>query len=95
MTTSEIISQFLFWAIVAFSGIIAYEFYKSKDGRLRVLIIELFLAKMWCYGIAGTYYLLWDLHQVHSDNALWLRIVCNLPMFIVMLRLYRFIRLRK
>jgi len=95
MITSEIISQLLFWSIVIFSGVIAYEFYRSKDGRLRILIIELFLAKMWCYGVAGTYYLLWDLHHVSSDNALWLRIVCNLPMFIVMLRLYQFIRVKK
>lgn len=88
----EILSQLLFWIIVAMSLFICYEFYLSKDGKLRLLIIELFLAKVWCYGVAALFYLFFDFGYFHSWPTIGLRIVCNGPMMIVMVRLYLFIR---
>lgn len=92
MIIEMIFSQVIFWTIVIMSLLITYEFYLSRNGRLRVLIIELFLAKVWCYGIAGFYYLLWDLGYLHDLSTIWLRIVSNAPMMWVMVRLYLFIR---
>lgn len=86
----SIVLQGFLWTIVILSFFIAHEFYKSKDGRLRVLIIELFVAKMWVYGGAAIYY--WF-------NPSWspevVRICLNLPMLFVMLKLWSFIRNKK
>lgn len=87
-----ILSELLFLGIVIFSLFIWYEFYISRDGKLRILIMELFLAKCWVYGLAGVYYLLVDFGYFDGLSTLWLRIACNLPMCIVMVRLYRWIK---
>lgn len=86
-----ILSQLIFWGVVVFAFLIYLQFKRSKDGKLRLLIMELFLAKMWCYGVAGLYYLLWDANYLHDWNLIVLRIVCNIPMLIAMARLYFFI----
>lgn len=77
------------YAITLFSGLIAWEFFRSKDGRLRILIIRLFVAKVWVYGGAALIYTFdWPIDT-------WvMRLVLNLPMFIVMLQLWEFIRMR-
>ncbi len=69
MTTEMIFSQGMFWGIFIFSALIAYEFYLSRDGQLRILIIELFLSKCWCYGIAGAFYLFWDFGYLQRANV--------------------------
>jgi len=94
MTTEMLISQLIFWGIVIFSGMIAYEFYLSRDGLLRILIIQLFLAKCWQFGVAGSYYLAWDLGYFQTFDQVLLRVVCNTPMVIVMWRLWLYIRNR-
>jgi|GEM_PF-2568761 len=88
-----LISQIMFWGIFIFSLCIWYEFYRATDkGKLRSLIMELFLTKAWVYGFAGAYYLIWDLGYFQNSSALWVRIICNVPMVFVMWRLYRFIK---
>lgn len=75
--------------ITLLSGFIAYEFYKSRDGRLRILIIRLFVAKVFVYGGAAALLIL------HGINyASWMRVALNTPMFFVMLSLYAFIRMK-
>lgn len=94
MKPDEIISQLLFWGIAVFSLLIAIKFYQSKDGRLRVLIIELFLAKIWVYGGAAVYYLLQDVGFIPHWSPVFIRLALNLPMFFVMFRLYVFISVK-
>ena len=89
------ISQILFWGITLFSCMIWWEFYKSVDGRMRVLVLRLFATKIWIYGLAGTYYLIWDFGYLRDVSGLWLRITCNLPMVIVMFEWYRYIKYKK
>lgn len=86
-----LVSEIFFAAIVLFSTLIAYEFYKSKDGRLRVLIIELFIAKIWVYGGGGLYYYLRYTGYL-PYLSLWWILILNAPMVWVMFRLYSFIR---
>lgn len=91
LTVEEIISQIIFWTIVVLSVNIAWLFYKSQDGRLRVLVIELFLSKIWVYGLAATYYLCLDFGHFRDLNVIWVRIICNAPMFWIMLKLRNYI----
>ncbi len=82
----DIAEVFLF-VIAALSGLICHEFYISRDGRLRILIIRLFMTKIWVYGGAAIAYLF----EFPIDPWL-LRVVLNAPMFIVMLQLWGYIR---
>lgn len=86
MTTEFAITELMLLVIAGFSAFITWEFYKSRNGRLRILIIELFLAKIWVYGGAFILYLIVD------NMTAWMRLALNVPMFIVMLRLYGYIR---
>lgn len=86
MTT--LILQIFLFTIAIVSGFIAYSFYRSKDGRLRILMIELFLAKVWVYGGAGIN----EVFHLHIVSFTLLRILLNLPMFFVMLKLWAYIR---
>jgi hypothetical protein len=90
MTTQEQLSQVVLGTIAIMAALLAYEFYKAKDGRLRLLVIELFISKIWLYGGALTYY--WIMPPI--DFA-YIRICLLFPMFIVMIKLWRFIRIRK
>lgn len=83
------ITELFLIVIAVFSALIAYEFYNSKDGRLRVLIIRLFVAKVWVYGGAAIVYM-----ANLPLNEWVVRFVLNLPMFIIMLQLWEFIRMR-
>lgn len=83
----NLVLQIFLWTITIISAIIAYHFYKSKDGRLRILVIELFLAKIFVYGGAALYYLFGQ-----NKYPELIRMLLNLPMFIVMLKLWAFIR---
>lgn len=92
MIYEKIASQIMFWTIVVLAWLIFYEFKRSVDGKLRILIMELFLAKVWAYGLAGLYFLFWDFGYFQTTSVLWLRLIVNLPMFWVMIKLYRFIK---
>lgn len=87
-----ILSQIMFWGITLYAAIICYRFYQTVDGKLRVLMIELFISKIWAYAIAGLFFLLWDMGYLDNFPQIYMRLVCNLPMLIVMYRLERYIR---
>ncbi len=89
MNTWDITFVIFCFTVALLSAFIAWEFYKSKDGRLRILIIWLFLAKVLVYGGAGTLFLL---HGVNYPS--WLKVALNAPMLIVMIELYGFIRMK-
>lgn len=94
MKIDEIISQIIFLGIAIFSLFIAYKFYESKNGRLRILLIELFIAKFWVYGGAATYYLLQNYGYIPHWPPVYIRYALNLPMLYVMFRLWNFIRIK-
>lgn len=80
--------ELILWVIATMSALIAWEFYKSRDDRLRVLIISLFICKIWVYGGAAIFFLFLP----PNNTALIRIIVFNLPMFIIMVRLWDYIR---
>lgn len=74
-----IISQLCFWSVAIYSTNTAWKFYKSVDGRMRVLTIRLFVAISVVYTIAGTHYLLYDFSLLEQWN-IFERILCSLVM---------------
>lgn len=95
LTLEMIGSQIMFWVITILAVLITWEFYRSVDGRLRILMIQLFLSKVWIYGFAGTFYLFWDFGYFRSVDQLWVRLICNVPMFIIMIKLWLYIKYKK
>ena len=89
MTPNEAISQIELWTVAILAAVIAYEFYKSVNGRLRILLIRLFVTKVWVYGGAAIYYLI-----LPDIPFIYIRIILVAPMFIVMLQLWGYIRMR-
>lgn len=87
MIFEEILLQIFLWTIALLSFGIAWEFYTSKNGRLRLLMIELFIAKIFVYGGAAFWYIAVDTHPPAI-----IRILLNAPMFFVMLKLWGYIR---
>ena len=81
------ISQIELIAIAILSAFIARDFYISKDGRVRILMIRLFISKIWVYGGAALYYWLCP-----DQNMIWVRIILNLPMVIIMFQIWAYIR---
>lgn len=75
--------------IAIWSGLIAYEFYRSQDGRLRVLIIRLFRAKVWLYGGSVLLYFI----NPKVDNSL-MKLLLITPMAVIMFQLWDYIRIR-
>ena len=84
-----ILIQFILLTIVLMSALIAREFYISKNGQLRRLMVFLFLAKVWVYGGASILFFIWP----PEPQTLVRVIVLNFPMMVVMLNLWRYIRL--
>lgn len=87
MNTWDLTLMVFCFTVSLLSAFIAWEFYKSKDGRLRILIIWLFLAKVIVYGGAAVLILF----QGHNYPS-WVKVALNAPMFVVMIELYGFIR---
>lgn len=85
---SNWLSQIELLTIGLLSAFIAFDFYRSKDGRLRVLMIRLFVSKVWVYGGAALFYWL-----MPYGNIVWARPILIAPMFLVMLQLWSYIRL--
>lgn len=92
MNVSEILGQIFLLIIVTMSVLVAREFYKSKDGYLRALIILLFAAKIWVYGGAFIFYQLTDMGVVDQPNPFIFRLALNTPMLIIMILLYKYIK---
>lgn len=95
MIYEMIASQILFWGITIFSAMIWWQVYRSEGGRMKTLALHLFATKVWVYGLAGVYYLLFDFGYFHNTAGLWIRIWCNAPMVFVMFEWYRYIKYKK
>lgn len=89
---NELLSQLFLLTIAVMSSLIAYEFYRAKDGQLRLLIIGLFVSKIWVYGGAFIYYMLIDLKIIGLIDPLLFRLILNFPMVVVMIKLWVYIR---
>lgn len=89
---NEFLSQAFLVVIVITSALVAWEFYKSKNGVLRVLIIALFICKIWVYGGAFVYYQLTDMGLVNALDPLLFRLILNTPMLVIMVLLYKYIK---
>lgn len=93
MKFEEILSQILLWSISLLSAFIAWEFYTSKNGRLRILMIRLFVSKTWVYGSAAIWFMFFDAQ--YSNLFPYVRVLITLPMAITMFQIYTFIRIKK
>lgn len=87
-----IASEILFVFIAISSGFIAYDFYRAKNGKLRRLMIALFLSKVWLYGGSAVYLLV-----KHYKHLLWISdqlfpVIACTPMFITMLFIWKYVR---
>lgn len=88
MNFTLILVELILWAIVCLSGLIAREFYKAKSDPLRDILISFFICKVWLYGGTAVVFLIFT-----SDLKALLRLVAfNAPMFLVMLKLYWYIK---
>lgn len=85
-----ILIEFILWIIAITSGLIAWEFYKSNGrfANLKRLMIKLFIAKVWLYGGSAVYFL----YQTPAGSVLLRIILFNLPMFLVMVPLWMYVR---
>lgn len=92
MTPNEILSQLFYGIIAIFSLLIALEFYHSRNGKLRILIIALFLCKLWVYGGSMVYHFLLDYNQIHKLDRIYIQLILNFPMVVVMVQLWGYIR---
>jgi len=90
-----LISQVLFWGNTIFFGSIARLFYLSVDGKIRILAINLFSALTWLFGVAGIYYLLWDIKVIENDYSIYIRLICNAPLILVAVQWYRHVKYGK
>lgn len=95
MNFNEVLSQLFYAIILCLSIAVAWEFYKSKDGKLRVIIISLFLAKVWVYGGAMVYHALIDFGIIQKVDRIFIQLILNFPMVIIMLRLWKYIRIKE
>lgn len=95
MNFNEALSELFFCVVAVLAAMIAWEFFKTRDGKLRVIIIALFITKVWVYGGAMIYYLLLDFGYINKIEAVYIRLILNFPMVIVMLRLWKFIRTKE
>lgn len=89
-----VLSQIIFWGVFIKGLFILIKFIKSDKqtgGRIRRLIIELFIAIVWLFGCAGIYYMFYDLGFFRQNLAVWLRIICNLPLFIIMFKFDKYL----
>lgn len=92
MNIDLILTEIVLWTITILSALIAHAFYISKDGKLRVIIISLFIAKIWVYGGSALYFLIF----ATPDRITLIRVIgLNAPMFMVMLRLWKYIRTKE
>lgn len=95
MSFNESLSQLFYAVIILLAVLIAWEFYKSKDGKLRIIIIALFIAKVWVYGGAMIYHFLLDFGYIKHVDRIFVQLVLNFPMVAIMLRLWKFIRIKE
>lgn len=89
MNTWDLTFVIFCFTIAILSAFISWEFYKSKNGRLRILIIWLFVAKVFVYGGAAVLIL-----ANGYTYPSWLKVALNTPMFLVMIELYGYIRMK-
>lgn len=85
-----ILIETILWVIAISSAFIAWEFYRSNGrfANLKRLMIRLFIAKVWLYGGSAVYFLF----QTPANSVLFRIILFNMPMFLVMVPLWMYVR---
>lgn len=89
MKLYELVNFITLWTIGMISAGIAYEFHKSQDGRLRVLIRRFFIVMVWVYNGAAILYSLFD-----PITFVYIRLFLITPLVVVMLQLWGYMRKR-
>jgi hypothetical protein len=87
-----VISVILFSVVVAISLVLFNVFRRTINGKLRVLMMQLFITKVWTYGASAVYFVLQYNNLMMWLKPQWFRVIAVVPMVWVMLRLYQYIR---
>lgn len=87
MNQGLLISEIIFAIIYVIAGFVVYELVKSKNGRLRKIMIAYFSSVVFIYVGASLYYLFPDTVSVNT-----FRIIVSAPKAITMLMLYNHLR---
>lgn len=90
MKLYELLNFVTLWTIAIISALIAYEFQKSVDGKLRIIIRNLFISKIWVYGGAAIFYTIFN-----PVDFVYIRLILITPMAVIMLQLWDYMRKRK
>lgn len=81
-------SQFLYILMGLISLFIAREFWKSRDGVFRKLMIFFFLAQFWVVGASASYYFLTEKFNVSTYYFGVIRLLALLPITISMVLIF-------
>lgn len=73
--------------IAILSAILAFAFYKSQNGWLRILMIWFFATNTWVYAGAAILYNIFK-----PESFIWVRLFLITPEAVIMILLWRYIR---
>lgn len=88
---TTVIMMGVIWTIALFT---AWEFYKTKDGILRQLMIVYFIAVSIIYFLSSLYFTLTELGLI-SITILHFRLFILIPKALIMLRLLYYLKTKK
>lgn len=91
MSDNLFISEIIFLVIGAISLSVALEFYRSKNGMLRKIMITYFLVEVFIYLASGIYF--WMAEVGHTGLAIgYFRVMVITPKMLVLLWLLYWLR---
>lgn len=85
MKTDLFIAEFLYLLICVISIIIVYEFWRTKNGKLRVLMILLFSSIAWQNAFSGFYFYMIEVKKVIIVPFPLSRMLVLVPMAVAMI----------
>jgi hypothetical protein len=94
MSNELFISEVLFLIIMLIGTFVAYEFYKSKDGILRKLMIWYFVIDVYVYASSALYFWLSDIGFDVISLGMF-RLCVLIPKAAIKLRILYYLRTKK
>lgn len=91
MKTALIIATLQYVLMAFISAFLAYQFYISKNGMLRRLLILFFISYFFTILCSALYYITAEHFKYEPFNIEWVRVVALTPITIVMILLYLYI----
>jgi hypothetical protein len=92
MSWDLFIAELLFLIIGGGSLLLSLDFYYSKNGRLRKLLMWFFFSQFWVVSISGVYYFFTEKGFSFPIEFGVVRIIALTPMAIIMLLIRKYVR---